>query len=263
MDNKLNLLIFSPTDTTAKTVRSIAHGINENFSEYNITLPDNRNSEIIFNENDVVIIGVPVYAGRVPALLSDYFTKIKGNHTLAVFVVVYGNRDYDDALLELKNIFEERGFIGIAAGAFIGEHSYTNKVGTGRPDQADLELARNFGIKIREKLTQLKDHPVTETAALAVKGNYPYKERTSMPPTKPETSDQCISCGICAENCPTGAIDMKDYSEVDAAKCIRCCSCVKKCPVDAKAYNHELVQKITQNLIEKFSMVRHEPELFI
>ncbi|MGI6678910.1 MAG: EFR1 family ferrodoxin [Dehalobacterium sp.] len=263
MDHQLNVLYFSPTDTTAKTVKSIACGINDTYKEYNITLPHNRNSQILFEENDLVIVGVPVYAGRVPAFLIDYFKKIKGNNTLAVCVVVYGNRDYDDALLELRDILEINGFIGITAGAFIGEHSYTNKVGTGRPDQADLEIARKFGMKIKELLTQLIDQCVNNIPVLSVKGNSPYKERATMPPTKPDTSDQCISCGICAEHCPTGAIDPNDYSEVDASKCIRCCSCVKKCPVNAKAYNHELIQKFAQYLIDKFSTVRHEPELFI
>src|SRR5690606_23151552 len=106
-----------------------------------------------FSEDDLVIIGVPVYAGRVPEFLSKYFlSKIRRNNTYAVFIVVYGNRAYDDALLELKNIFESNGFIGIAGGAFIGEHSYTEKLATGRPDGNDLNTAYKFGVDVREKI---------------------------------------------------------------------------------------------------------------
>src|SRR6056297_3543569 len=113
--------------------------------EYDITLEKNRKNSIKFNEGDLVIFGVPVYSGRVPDLLLEYFNKIKGNNTKAVFVVVYGNRDYDDALLELKDIFENNGFENIASAAFIGEHSYTKKVAKNRPDEKDIKTALNFG----------------------------------------------------------------------------------------------------------------------
>ena len=154
MDKQLNLLYFSATDTTAKIVKEVADGIGQLGKDYDITLPANRQKEITFDSGDIVIIGVPVYAGRVPEFLIDYFTKVKGNQTKAVFIVVYGNRDYEDALLELKDIFEENGFIGIAGGAFIGEHSYTSKLATGRPDKDDLKYAREFGMKIKEVLNE-------------------------------------------------------------------------------------------------------------
>ena len=40
----------------------------------------------------------------------------------------------------------------------------------------------------------------------------------------------CILCGICAKNCPTGAIAMDAYITVDADKCIGCGTCAEKCP---------------------------------
>lgn len=261
MDNKLNLLYFSATDTTAKVVKAVANGVDKNIKEYDITLPNNRNYDITFDENDVVIIGVPVYGGRVPEFLADYFTRVKGNNTAAVLIVVYGNRYYDDALLELKEIFESNGFIGVAGGAFIGEHSYTDKVGTGRPDQCDLEAAFNFGVKIKERLSMIKG--TSDLPELSVKGNLPYKERKSMPLIIPETNDQCTDCGICAKYCPTGAIDFNNFRNIDITKCIRCCSCIKKCPVRAKSIKHELFEKIIMGLIDNYSTVRQEPELSI
>ena len=134
MNKKLNLLYFSATNTTENVVKTIAKGICDSITEHNITLPENRTREIEFTESDIVIVGVPVYAGRVPHFLVEYFDKIKGNNTYAVLTVVYGNREYDDALLELKNIFEKNGFLGIAGAAFIGEHSYTEILASGRPD---------------------------------------------------------------------------------------------------------------------------------
>ncbi|MEA4988554.1 MAG: EFR1 family ferrodoxin [Anaerovorax sp.] len=260
MDKQLSLIYFSATDTTAKVVKEVANSINNEFKEYNITYPDYRQDSLNFDSNDIVIVGVPVYAGRVPQFLIDYFKKLKGNNTLAVFIVVYGNRDYDDALLELKDTFEENGFIGIAGGAFIGEHSYTSKVAAGRPDENDLKIAEIFGTKINEKLSIGDDFTKSE---LVVKGKYPYKERTSSILMAPVTNDKCINCGICAEHCPMNAISKDDFKEADSTKCIRCCSCIKRCPVNAKSINHETFAKITQMLLDKCTLHRHEPEYFI
>lgn len=261
MDKQLNLIYFSPTDTTAKVVKEMGNSISDKFKEYDITLPNNRQENLTFGCNDLVVVGVPVYAGRVPEFLINYFGKVKGNGTYAVFIVVYGNRDYDDALLELKNIFEKNGFIGIAGSAFIGEHSYTTRVGTGRPDINDLKTAIKFGMEIKEKLSDNLDY--IQVKKLSVKGKFPYRERIVMTPAAPETNDMCIKCGSCAKYCPTGAIDFSDFMNIDTAKCIRCCSCIKRCPVDAKSFNNEAVKKSTKMLIDNFSKVRHEPELFI
>jgi ferredoxin len=261
MESHINLLYFSATDTTAKIVKEIACGIGESITEYDITLPAGRQKELHFDSDDLIIIGVPVYAGRVPEFLIDYFTKVKGNQTKAVFIVVYGNRDYEDALLELKDSFEHNGFIGIAGGAFIGEHSYSAKLATGRPDKHDLECAREFGIKIKEISNCEKKQAMIKK--LSVKGNYPYKERKPQKPVAPDTNDNCINCGICAADCPMGAIDLLDIKAVDANKCVKCCRCIKKCPVRAKAIKEEWFIQFTQGLIDKFSKTRHEPDLYI
>ena len=79
----------------------------------------------IFFRKDIVIVGVPVYAGRVPNVLLKYLNTMSGNGALAIAVVLYGNRNYDDALLELKDILEANGFKVIAGGAFIGEHAFS------------------------------------------------------------------------------------------------------------------------------------------
>ena len=48
---------------------------------------------------------MPVYAGRIPnLLLLKYLTSVKGNDALAVPIVLFGNRNYDDALIELRDI---------------------------------------------------------------------------------------------------------------------------------------------------------------
>lgn len=261
MNKQVNLLYFSATNTTAKVIKEIGKGISEKVIEYNITLPASRERNLDFGCDDIVIVGVPVYAGRVPEFLIDYFEKIKGNNTFAILVVVYGNRDYDDALLELKDTFEGKGFISMACGAFIGEHSYTTKVGTGRPDFDDLKIAINFGMKIKEKLNNIEDFD--QTNKINVKGNFPYRERKSELKIAPETSDECIKCGECAKHCPMGVIDFSNFKDIDATKCIRCCSCIKICPVHAKSMSDDSLNMMIQKLQNNCGEIRREPEVYI
>ncbi|KPU45524.1 ferredoxin [Oxobacter pfennigii] len=261
MGKQINLLYFSATDTTAKVLKGIAQGMGSQAKIYDITLPSGREKEISFDKNDLVIVGAPVYAGRIPAFITEYFSKVKGNNTAAVFIALYGNRDYDDALLELKDTFEKNGFVSVAAGAFIGEHSISRKIAYNRPDEEDIKIANNFGAGIMEKLEAVSD--LSNIPAIGVKGNYPYRELHPMIPIKPDTNDDCIYCGICSESCPMAAISFDDPKEIDDTKCIRCNSCVKKCPQNAKEFNNEEMKKRAEVMIANLGHIRKEPELFI
>lgn len=261
MDRNVNALYFSATGVVGKVVKEIAEGLDKDFNEYNITLPKSREKNLSFNKDDIVVVGVPVYAGRLPKLVADYFENIKGDNTLAVLVAVYGNRAYEDALIELKDMFEERGFMSVAAASFIGEHSYTSKVATGRPDEMDLNIARDFSGKIKDKLSRISD--IDDLEYLFVQGNVPYQPRRDFPESAPDTDENCIKCGICARFCPVSAISFEDYVTIDSKKCLACCSCIKRCPVDSKSMNNEFYYTIRDKLLNNVRDHRKEPELFI
>lgn len=262
MNKDLKILYFSPTSGTKKIVKAIAESIDSNYEEFDITLPQNRANNIAFSSNDLVIIGTPTYAGRFPKLLHNYLDKITANNTLGVFITTYGNRNYEDALLEQYDIFTAKGFISLGAATFITEHSSTSKLATGRPHAEDLKTASHFGCEIIKRLKEINS--LSDLNSLALPGNMPYVEKNvqSMP-FAPETTEKCVTCGICAKHCPTSAIDFSDCKTIDISKCIKCNSCVKRCPLNAKAMTSEPYKNMQNMLITNFAHTEKEPEIFL
>lgn len=262
---KVKLIYFSPTGTTQKVLESIARGIAVEDTEHiNLTLPKGADQEIPPFSDELVIIGAPVYGGRLQVDAIDRFKRLKANKTLAILIVLYGNREFEDALLELKNHAVESGFHPVAGGAFIGEHSFATKdipIANGRPDSQDLQLAIDFGAKIKEKITamQSSDAPMD----LKVSGRFPYAAGGAKPmPVSPVTNiDTCTVCGTCASICPTGAISINGSVETETGRCIRCCACIKGCPEDARGWDDPKMKNIA-NLLSQYFSYPKEPRLF-
>ncbi|MFA0822263.1 MAG: EFR1 family ferrodoxin [Methanomethylovorans sp.] len=261
----VKLVYFSPTGTTKAVVQSIAHGIGQGTVELiDITGPDARKQPLITSENELLVVGVPVYMGRVPALINEWLNEIQAHNTPTVCVVVYGNRVYEDALLELKNIVTNCGCIPIACAAYIGEHSFSTSetpTAQGRPDEYDLTHANVFGQKIREKLQSIST--ISQVSDVHVPGTYPYGGVTKLWIVDfIAVSDKCSQCGICAEKCPVGAVDAENSHLIDTEKCITCCACIKKCPQSARSMKNGLVKDASVRLHTLYSQ-RKEPECFI
>lgn len=272
MGKKIHAMYFSPTGTTKKVVSEIAKKVAENtgkektINNIDFTLPKVRRELLSFTKEDLVIIGVPVYAGRVPNILLKYLNSLVGNGALAIPVVVYGNRDYDDALIELKDILDLNGFKVVAAGAFIGEHSFSKILAKNRPDEKDLAILSEFANQIYAKIIAQD-----EIKTLVVKGNKPYRsyympENESGTPVDlrkvaPKTNSNCVDCKICVSVCPMGSIDYEDVSKLNGI-CIKCGACIKKCPFNAKYYDDKDYLRHKHEL-EVECTYRREPELFI
>ena len=202
-----------------------------------------------------VLAVVPVYGGRVPAVAIQRLRALRGQGGPAIAVVVYGNRAYEDALLELKTTLTESGFAVVAAAAFIAEHSIIRSIAPGRPDAADLARCVEFGAAVESKLAQ--DTPGT----VEVPGNADYRPLPQMPAT-PLVTDACGGCGMCARKCPVGAIPLSNPRSTDAGKCILCMRCVAICPRKARVLPPPMVQAFTARLTAIASEPKL-PELFI
>jgi ferredoxin len=256
---------FSPTGTTKAVVQAIAKGIDPLSIEYiDITKPNARRKPLLTSENELLIVAVPVYIGRVPALLTEWLNTIQACNTPAVCVVVYGNYIFDNALFELTNIVKSRGGIPIACAAYIGEHSFSNSetpIAQGRPYKSDLIHAELFGKKIREKLQSVSR--MSDISNVYVPGIYPYGGETKLWDVDfIAVNDQCILCGLCIEVCPVDAIDSRDSKMINKEKCITCCACIKSCPQNARSIKPGPVKDAAKKLNERCKEQK-KPEYFI
>ena len=227
---------FSPTGGTKKVADAIAAGFRTPVVEMDLTKVD---STVILGENDALMAVLPVYAGRVPQISLERLSALKANGQKAVAVVVYGNREFDDALLETKESLEANGFRVIAAAAFIAEHSIVRSIAANRPDADDEALCHQFAMDVMAK--------ADDAASIQVPGNIPYKE---LKPSAfhPAANETCVQCGACADQCPVGAIPPDNPSETCNDLCINCMRCVQICPQQCRALPDAFLTMITQML---------------
>lgn len=242
---------FSATNTTKKIVTAIADEaakvLGAEREDYDFTLPVMRQEGFKAEADDLVIFGTPVYAGRVPNVLLKYLATIQGNGALAVPVVLFGNRNFDDGLVELRDILENTGFHTIAAAAFVGEHSFSYTLAAGRPDAEDMAEAVKFADDLADKVKNFADGVIPEKIEVEgvpypYRGYYQPRDRKGVSidirKVKPLTSDACDNCKICADVCPMGSISHENVREFTGI-CIKCGACIKKCPLQAKYYEDE------------------------
>ena len=261
----IKLVFFSPTKTTARILNGIAQGINPDIvSSIDLTPPGARSRDVEQMSDELTIVGIPVYGGRVPPAALHRLQHISGNNTPVVVVVVYGNREYEDALLELRDIVAELGFRPIAGGAFIGEHSYdseTTPIATGRPDAQDMEKAKRFGESIQGKISKVPT--IDDIPPLEVPGNFPYKEWALPSDMAPVTIESlCTLCADCAAVCPTAAITVDDSVVTNQDECIYCSACVKKCPTGARKWENPWVVQVSKWLSDN-CRERKDPQVFL
>ena len=244
---------FSPTGGTHKTALAVAGEMA--LAVHTVALGDPKLTSLPAPADPVVLVALPVFAGRIPGVIADKLNVWEGSGTKAVTLAVYGNRDYDDALLELNDILTARGFQVIASGACVAQHSMAPAVAEGRPDDEDRAGLHRFAADVLAKLEREDLSPVT------VPGNRPYKPAGGMPVT-PMTTDQCVHCGACAAICPTRAIVLTDPIQTKADRCILCMSCVAECPAKARLLPPPAAEQIAA-MLAPCAAVRRENQYFL
>lgn len=247
-------IYFSPTKGTEKITKLLASELG---AYIEIDLCDkNVKKKHLFKKDDICIIGVPSYGGRVPALALKRMEDFQGNSAKTILIIVYGNRDYDDTFIELKDFLSERNFCCIAAVAGIAQHSVMRQFAEGRPDEADKAEIIRYARRIKAALSKNKEFP-----ELHLPGNHPYKEYHGIP-FKPKATRKCTKCGVCAKACPAGAIPIEAPNMTNTDLCISCMRCIHVCPAGARKLN-SLLLKIGALKMKKSCSERKNNELFM
>lgn len=248
-------IYFSPTRSTEKIVKLLAKEFGS-YGEIDLSKQNSGENVRAFKEDDICVFGVSSYGGRVPAPALERMKKMKGNHAKAVLVAVYGNRAYDDTLLELKEQTEACGFTVVGAVAAVAEHSIMHEYASRRPDKKDRKELQQFAWKIAEKLKK-GDY----STPVGIPGKKPYRTYKGVP-LKPKAGKACTECGLCARLCPVGAISAQELKKTDKSKCISCMRCVVNCPVHARKVS-KLKVKLASAKMKKACIDRKENQLFI
>lgn len=252
---KITTVYFSATYTTHRIVSHLAKRLSEEVIECDVT-NNTPTKEIVIPKDEVLVVGIPVYAGRVPEMAVDRIRRFKGEGTPAIAVAVYGNRDYDDALLELSDLLSDNGFQVISAGAFIAQHSIFPKVGAHRPDAEDYHQINVFA----DESNKILNKHLEKLLPIHIPGNRPYKIPGSIP-IFPSGTKSCKECGKCVQLCPVGAISKEHPKDVDETKCIKCGRCIVVCSTQSRKFQGMVYTMAAM----KFNLAykeRREPEMF-
>lgn len=253
---KCTLILFSPTGGTEKAARILCRELGDPVTVCDLSSASFRGEDYAAQPDSVAVIAVPSFGGRVPAVAAERIRSLRGNGTPCVALCVYGNRAYEDTLIELADLAREAGFQVAAGVAAVAEHSIVHQYASGRPDGTDEANLREIGKKIAEKLAQPGEH-----GEVAVPGNRPY-QKAGAAGLVPKAGSACVACGLCAAQCPVGAIDRQEIKKADKQKCISCMRCVARCPQKARTVNGAMVS-VAAMTIKKACSVRKECEVYL
>ncbi len=252
---KYTTIIFSPTGGTEKVAKALTATWGESAATVDLTKMDKDFAQVALTSEDVAVIAVPSYGGRMPGLAAERLAALHGNGARAVLVCVYGNRAYEDTLVEMEDLAKQAGFTVIAAVAAIAEHSILRQFAAGRPDAEDQGVLTGYAQKILNKLQ------AGETGMPAIPGTRPYKKVSGVGMV-PRTGTSCTKCGLCAAECPAGAVDKNNIKSVDKDKCISCMRCVTICPQNAKSVS-ALMLSGASAMLKKACSGRKACELYL
>lgn len=246
---KYTRIVFSPTGGTAKVANMLTKKW-ESVEQIDLTKVDTDFSKYKFAPEDNVLVAMPSFGGLAPEVAINRFKKVSGNGAKCTIVCVYGNRAYEDTLVQMEDAAKECGFKVIAAVAAVAEHSIIHKYAMNRPDAVDEKQLEDFAGQISNK----------EEIVASIPGNRPYKKSGSAG-LVPKVTGDCIKCGMCAQNCPVDSIDKKNF-KADSNICISCMRCISVCPHHARKVNGVMVG-IAGLAIKKACSERKENELFL
>jgi len=256
---QISFIYFSPTGTTKGVLALLKNCFDLPVREYDLTDYPETEHNMNFGSSDLVIFAFPVYSGRVPETFRERIGHIKGNHTLSAIVAAYGNREYDDSLLEMADISDAAGFLNIGAIAVVTEHSVIRSIGAGRPNEKDRDMILTFGEELLKRADELIG--TEEEVHLKLPGNRPYRRYEHIP-LHPLSTSSCNGCLACVKTCPVEAITYDGQCHTDKKKCVGCMKCIRICPQRART-NGKIKMMAAETFMKLVCRSEKQSELFL
>lgn len=252
-------IVFSPTGGTDKAADAAAKEIDKEYKTIDLSNPDENFAGIKLNSDDIAVIAAPSFGGRAPKTAIERLEKIKADGTPAAIICAYGNREFEDTLVELIDTAEKGGFKPAGAISAVAQHSIASNYAHGRPDANDKAAIKEFSEKIIKKLNNQKDGNLK--IEKTVPGNRPYKKYSDVKAV-PIAKKGCTECGTCTVKCPVNAIDKSYVKTGDAKKCISCMRCVYVCPNKARSLP-AIITKTVELALKKACSKPKENQLYL
>ena len=188
MADKMDMYYFSPTGGTKKVSSIFAAALGRDVVWHNLGSKQTISGK---PQGELTVVAAPVFGGRIPSVVREKIKMLDGKGKRAVTIAVYGNRAYDDTLIEMKDIVEAHGFKLVSAASAIAQHSIFPRVAEGRPDAEDIEKLHSFAAKSCDILSQISK--MSAVSRLMVNGNRPYRDTKPIPLYPEGSKEQCTS----------------------------------------------------------------------
>lgn len=250
----IHLVYYSATFTTQRISRCIAASFNAPVVEHDITMSPLQ-APIVIPANELLILAMPVFGGLIPEIAAERLKDITGTDSPAIIVAVYGNRHYDNALCQMRDIATTQGFQVATAGAFIARHSIFSTIAADRPDDTDFTKAKTFA---KESADIIASHDRFPRLDLPGKPDLIFRK----PPLFPTADDTCTACGTCTDTCPYQAIPADNPQSTNSERCMACGRCIVVCPCGSRNFRGEGYAAGVARFEANFA-TRREPELFL
>lgn len=165
----ITIISYSPDGKSEKIAEILAKQLSSEHCVIDLTDPALRHSNHFFSKGDLLIFTAPACLGRLPVVEGGIFDHIYANDTPGIFLATFAGSSYGDVLLEMAQIAEDRGIVGIGALAL---PSQTNKNGK----RNELNKLKLFADSMKQIIPRIESDPAYfEHYSLTINGNFPYR----------------------------------------------------------------------------------------